>query len=276
MSEAHDGTAQPVAENAAPVDQVAEDQATATAEDGDTGDDAAAAGDQTEGDGQQPKPRKSPQERIDEVTRARREAERDRDYWREQALANQQPAKPARETAEDAEPDPSDYEHGELDARFIRDHATYHAKRTFREENAQAEAQRQRQGQLATFEAKADAFSEKTPDYYDVVGSDFGKVARLCTPVMGDAILASEAGPELAYHLAKSPSEARRIAALNPLAQAMELGKLAQRLASPPAPTPKTATDAPAPTPQVRGAGGRFTVAADTDDFAAFEKQYGV
>lgn len=274
MSEANEGAPEGVTEDTAPVDQVA-DQTDAQVEEGDTGDDAAAA--QNEGEGEQPaKPRRSAQERINEAIKAQREAERERDFYREQALRQQQPQQPKQEAQGDAEPDPNDYEYGATDARYIEDRAVFRARQEFERQHAAREAERTRQGQIATFEAKADALSEKTPDFYDVVGPDFGKVARLCTPVMSDAIMASEAGPELAYHLAKSPAEARRIAALPPLAQAMELGKIAQKLASPPAPTPKTATDAPAPTPQVRGAGGRFTVAPDTSDFAAFEKQYGV
>jgi hypothetical protein len=56
--------------------------------------------------------------------------------------------------------------------------------------------------------------------------------------------------------------------------QARELTLLETRLTPAAKPTPKTATDAPEPPPQARGAGGQFKVAADTDDFAAFEKQY--
>jgi hypothetical protein len=277
MSETHDGAAPAVTEDTAAVlTDATETEAPATAEDGDLGDDAAAETDAGD-EGEQPKRKQTVQERINEKTRLQREAERERDYWREQAMRTQQP-QPRQEpkaAAEDAEPDPNDYEHGELDARFIREHATYHAKKAFREEQARTEAERTRSQQLSAFETAADAEAQKHPDFYDVVGRDFGRTAAVCTPVMSDAIVASPDGPTLAYHLAKNPAEARRIAALTPLAQAVELGRLSAKLASPPAPTAKTATDAPAPTPQVRGQGGRFTVAPDTDDFAAFEKQFG-
>jgi len=274
MSETNEGAAQAVTEDTAAVlTDVAEDQAPAQAEEGDTGDDAAAATDETQ-EGQQPKPRRSAQERINEAIRAQREAERERDFFREQAM-RQAPPKQEAKPAEDAEPDPNNYEHGELDARFIREHAIYHAKQAFREEQAQAEAQRAQVNRVSTFNQAAEAAAAKHPDFYNVVGHDFGRVAALCTPVMSDAVLENKAGPELAYHLAQNPSEARRIAALTPLAQAMELGALAHRLASPPAPTAKTATDAPAPTPQVRGAGGQFKPAPDTEDFEAFRRTYG-
>jgi hypothetical protein len=246
-----------------------------------SGDDAAAATDEPQ-EGQQPKRRQSVQERIDEKTRLQKEAERraeqaerDREYWREQALRNQQAPSRQDQQAEEAEPNPEDYEHGTLDVRFITDLATFRANKAFEARRAAEDRDRERYSRVSAFNQAAEALAEKTPDFYEVVGEDFGRVARVCTQVMTDALLSSEAGPQLGYHLAKNPSEARRIAALPPLAQAMAIGELKQKLASPPAPTPKTATDAPAPTPQVRGAGGRFTVAPDTDDFAAFEKQYG-
>lgn len=43
---------------------------------------------------------------------------------------------------------------------------------------------------------------------------------------MHDAIVTSEKGPEIAYQLAKNPDEARRIAALSPVRQIAELGKI--------------------------------------------------
>jgi hypothetical protein len=79
----------------------------------------------------------------------------------------------------------------------------------------------------------------------------------------------------LADHLGRNPSELQRLSALPPTLQAYELAKLEQRLATPATPAPKTVSDAPSVTPQVRGTAGRFAPAPDTDDFAAFEKTYG-
>lgn len=261
-----------IEDTAAAVTDAAETDAQAQGEE-QSGDDAAAAAEP--GEGEQPKPRKSAQERIDEVTKARREAERvaeearrDAEYWREQAMRHQPQAQ---QPAEEGEPDPASYEHGELDARFIADRATYHALKTFREEQARQTAQTRMQTQLQTFEAR---LSEQFPEG-EPVGVQRLRALRELSPAIQEVILDSEIGPKLADHLGTNPRELTRISALTPLQQARELTKLEMKLASPPAPTPKTATDAPAPTPQVRGAGGRFTVAPDTDDFAAFEKQFG-
>lgn len=278
MSEAHEGAAPAVSEDTSAADQVTEE--TQAQGDEQSGDDAAAATDEGQA---QPKPKKSVQERIDELTAARREAERDRDFYREQALRNQPTQQPQaqqrqQDPEQDPEPDPSDYEHGELDARFIRDHATYHARLTFREEMQRERAAEEHARARADLQRRADELAAKHPDFHDVVGDNFAKVAPLLTEVMGTAMSNVPEGAELAYHFAKNPADARRIAALPPIAQAVELGKLVNRLAAPQQasrPPPKTATDAPDPIPQARGAGGRFTVAPDTDDFSAFEKQFG-
>jgi len=242
-----------------------------------SGDDAAAAA-----AAEAAKPKKTAQERIDEVTAARRAAERraEEAERREQALldrlSNKTPA-PAPQggpSQDDEEPKPDKYEFGDLDANFIRDHATYHARKAFREEQAKATEANERRAALAKFDARADEIASKHDDFFDVVGADFSKAVKLGTPQMNQAIVESEIGPDLAYHLAKNPAEARRIAALSPISQVREIGRLEARLSEPSAPKAKTATDAPPATPQVRGAGGQFKVAADTTDFAAFEKAY--
>lgn len=274
MTDETQGAPEGVADDtAAALDTAAETTAAPVA---DTGEDAAAATD--DGEGHAPKPKQTAQERIAELTRARREAERqservarDAEYWREQALRNQ-PAPQAQAAPADAgEPDPNAYEHGELDVRFIRDHATYHAKKAFREEAAQHAQQTRTQTALQTFDQKV------AQDYPDGEPDGIQHLRRLpaLSSVITEVILDSEIGPKLADHLGQNARELARISALPPIQQARELTKLELKLATPPAPTAKTATDAPAPTPQVRGSSGRFTVAADTNDFAAFEKQFG-
>lgn len=96
---------------------------------------------------------------------------------------------------------------------------------------------------------------------------------------MAQAIRTSEVGPELAYCLACNPEEAHRIAALPHASQIREIGRLEGRLhqhaEARVEPVRKTATTAPEPPPMLRGGGGRFVIAPDTSDFAAFDKQYG-
>lgn len=260
MSEETQGAAEAVTETAA--DQVA-DQTEAQVQEGESGDDAAAETDQPE----QPR-RKSAQDRIDELTRARREAEREAEHWRSIAQQQREPAPAKPEPKADDEPDPASYEYGETDLNYVKDLARYEARQEFRKQAQEEAAQRQAQEIAQGYAQREEATAAKYDDYEKAVY----RSQWVCTPVMADAIKTSEAGPEVAYHLAKNPTEARRIAALSPIAQVRELTRLEVRLTS--APPAKSATEAPEPPPQARGAGGKFSVSPDTDDFAAFDKQY--
>jgi len=104
----------------------------------------------------------------------------------------------------------------------------------------------------AAYNARADAFREKHPDFEEVTG----KVKFSESPEMVVGIVESEVGPEIAYYLGQHPEEAKRIMAL-PTASAIEraIGRLEQKLSTPaqkesPAPAPP-----PAPPEKVGGSG---------------------
>lgn len=242
-------------------DQVAADQQ----EDDNSGDDAAAATDEPA-----PKPRKSAQERIDEITAKHREAEREAEYWRTKALQGPEP-KPTAQPEPAGRPDPATYDEGAYDPRYVEDVAAWRADQIVNQRLNEERHQTRMQTAIQRFDAKT---AELYPD-----GEPAGLVALRRAPnlpnAIADVILGSDIGPKLAEHLGDNPREFNRLSALPPHLQAYELGKLEARLAAPAAPKPKTATDAPEPTPQVRGAGGRFAVDAATDDFMAFQKQFG-
>lgn len=160
------------------------------------GDDAAAA----------PKRKHWAHERIDELTRQRREAERQAEYWR--AMANQK-----------ANIDDLDYD-DQIAARVTTRQ---------REEMAQSAEYAVRSVSQQVFEAREAGIRERYADY-DIVAKN---PSLPVTSEMAEVILESEAGPELAYHLGKNPAEAARIARLNPRLQAAELGKLEARLTAP-------------------------------------------
>lgn len=226
----------------------------------------------------EPKPKQTAAERIAEVTRARREAER-RAEAAERRLAELE--KPKTETpapASDGEPDPTQFEYGEADPQFIRALARFEARQEFAEQSARERQTKQVQEQDRSWETAQDAARSKYADYDEVVTEGANEGKWPCTPQMAHAIKTSEAGPDVAYHLASNPADARRIAALDPFSQIRELGKLEGRLSAPAPKEPpkgKTATDAPAPPEgQARGAGGKFTVSDDTDDFKSFEAKH--
>lgn len=78
---------------------------------------------------------------------------------------------------------------------------------------------------------------------------DFRKVLEEAPPVsqtLAQAVLAADNSSDIAYYLAKNQVETQRIAGMGPVAQAIEIGKLAYKLSLPPAKS-KTISGAPVP-----------------------------
>lgn len=212
-----------------------------------------------------PKPKKTANERIAELTAKQRQAERDaaaKDeearYWRDQALRNQPAPAPQ---ANDGKPTSDQFESYDDYVEALTD---WKAENTV---NARLAAQQQQstiQTRVQTFEQRvATQFPDGEPE-----GLSALRRAPSLPEGVQEVILSSENGPKLADHLGNNPAELRRLSSLTPTMQAFELAKLEQRLAAP----PKTATTAPAPHPTARGNGGRFETPPDTNDFAAFER----
>lgn len=168
--------------------------------------------------------------RIDELTRYRREAERERDYWREMAMrGNPQPAK-----AEDPPP-PAAPKIPSL-ADFEYDESKYQAAlmeftkaEARREAEAVLKAEREREAQeraVKTWTEKAAEFAKSKPDYAEKVNDP---TLPISTPMV-KVIQASEIGPEVAYHLAENRELAAEIARLPAEAAAFAIGRLEGRL----------------------------------------------
>ncbi|PIB91285.1 hypothetical protein [Caulobacter sp. FWC2] len=249
--------------------------------------------DPAEGDEPQPepeaaaKPKKTAQQRIDELTWKAAEAERREQAIQkrlEEALAGKAPPTDQRQAQTDGAPDPNDYEFGDEDAAYIRDHARFEVRQEMRRE-FDAERQREQADQAlaksreAFSQRKAEAFPDGDPDGFTA----FCALPEVPTG-LNDIIMVSEVGPQLADYYGANKNELERLSALPLHLQVYEIAKVEGRLAATtaapaqaettPPPKPKIATDAPSPAPQVRGSGGQFKVSPDTDDFSAFEKAY--
>lgn len=193
------------------------EQSTTEAESSEAGDDTPAA----------PRKKHWAHERIDELTRQRREAERSAEYWKAKA-------------AQTVDVDSLDYEEG----------------------IAERVQQRTRKEQAETASSSATMLAQEAFGYRETIArekfADYDTVARNpsvpITPAMAEIIRDSDLGPDIAYHLGKNVQEAAKIAALPANRQAVELGKLEARLSAP-RPLPK---QPPAPVQPVSGiaAGG--------------------
>lgn len=227
------------------------------------------------------------QARINEVTRARREAERERDYWRERASGvggdgstsgvdlperpeSMDPRSRGPAGRDEREGDDLNLSNGDVDPAELLAHLRDAAREELMAEAAAYGEAHAAHEAAVVWEDRQASFASQRPDYVEAVMG----AAWACSEVMADAIQDSDAGPALAYHLARNPDEASRIAALSPLGQVRALGRIEAGLAEE-AGLVLAVSHAPPPPPSVRGSGGRFRPAPDTDDFAAFDRAYG-
>lgn len=242
----------------------ADKEGTAASPNGDGSAAEATDGDGQAGEGQQ-KPKKPGggfQRRIDELTRQREDAARDRDHWRD--LAMRQSGKPAADGKQpdpDAPPSPEQFE--SYDKYLVA-----LAKHDIRKENRAADEQRRRDASAErarerqqTFRERCDEAADRYEDFQEVAFDNSVQV----TPAMGEVIMESDKGPDLAYWLGSHPDEASRIAKLPPLAAARELGKIEAKLS---VPTPRKTTKAPDP---VKTVGGKGAATKNPDDMSTEE-----
>lgn len=135
--------------------------------------------------------------------------------------------RPARKDFDD--PDAYDAALVEWSSKTAADAARAEAAREFEAKTVaekQAEVERIQKEQsdavLTQWQDKRTKALEEFPDYEAVVEADD---LQISIP-MRDAIMAADNGPALAYHLGKNPAEASRIAALNPMMQLIEMGRM--------------------------------------------------
>ena len=193
------------------------------------------------------KPRTGVQKRLDELTRNWRQAERDRDHWREQAT-RQPPQQP-----QAAQGEPTLEQFGGDPAKFYAEHARWAAREVLRQEKEEQAKQKKEESKREKdkkFAERAGKARDKYEDFDDLV---FNDSTLPITPDMADYISESEDGPEVAYWLAKNPQEAHRIAQMNGRDADRALARIEARISTP-APTPaapKPVTNAPPPPQRV-------------------------
>lgn len=188
------------------------------------------------------------------------------------------------EPDQDTPPDPQDYKFGDLDGKYISDLARYETRKEIREEQARraqaqeherrSEAREIAQSKFRNFETEGLA---RYPDFYEVVTETAKNKEWPLSDFLGALIVDSEHGPDIAYHLARNPEEAKEVYNMPPAKQARWFGRREAVLSSEAQdaggkPAMKVSRAPDAPSHRVRGSGDKAPVAADTQDFAAFER----
>lgn len=261
------------------------------------------------------KPKATVADRIGKAVKAQRTAERERDAALRRAEVAEallkngpakndskgdltDPAKKGKDAPVAGEPDPKDFEFGELDARYIRAVARFDAEQAIAASKAkdkeawhtaaQQEATAKFQELKAAFE---EAGTDKYPDFEEIVMEGARNKEWELSDGLGALLFESEHGPDIAYMLASDPKLAHKIAAMPVLKQASWLGQEEAKLSAgsgakadkdakggadesankPAGSSSAKVSKAPAPIARARGQGSASSVSGDTTDFAAFE-----
>lgn len=179
---------------------------------------------------------------------ARQEAQREREAResleaRLRALEQQQA--PVQVQSDNSKPRPENFDDAFQYAEAL---AQYEARRIINEERAREQAVKQAEEQskkLTTWAERVNKAKEEFADYDDMVSSS----DVVIHDVLRDAIIDSDVGPKILYHLAENDEYAKKVASM-PLPMALkELGKLEARYSDSPEEKPVAARKSKAPPP---------------------------
>ena len=209
---------------------------------------------------QEEKPKANPklERRFSEITKQREEARKEAQTEREArqalearlAVLERQPAPQAPKV--DEEPQPSQFNDAFEYAKALAEYTADQRIGEMRRQDAEAKQAQERQKVIETWASKVQAAKASMPDFDDIVASSDVVV----NDDIRDAILESDVGPQILYHLAENDDVAKRIAGLTPKQALREIGKLEARFEvkeTKPEPTPITRSKAPAPINPLRG-----------------------
>ncbi len=203
--------------------------------------------------------------KLDKAYKARAEAQARAEFLQKELETARQASAPK---APDGEPrleqfdfDPEKY--AAAKAEFAKTQTAKDFETKQRQETMKAEHQRL----VSSWEEKAERGADKYDDWQETVGE-----LQLNSPFVA-AIMEADNGDDIAHYLGKHAKDAQRIAALPPLSQAREIGKLEAKLLLEPV-KPKTPSKAPAPITPLTGVAQVATdVPSEEDDMATWIKK---
>ncbi len=182
--------------------------------------------------------------RTNRLYKQNAELKAERDLYRQQAEKAQAPAAAA--TAMEGAPDPAKFTDITEYTKAVTEWAKAENAKELTAKQQQEQVTRRQQALTESWETASERGAAKYEDFEPVVGP------LEPTSPWSIAIMQCENADDVAYYLGKNLSEAKRIIALEPLAQIREIGKLEAKLLATP-PTPKPASKAPAPINPVQG-----------------------
>lgn len=207
---------------------------------------------------------KSPvQDRIDELTRARREAEREAEFWRQRANPAKPEAVAERPTADKFA---SQEEYVEALVEWKAEQKVSEALKARDAETAKSAEQRARETKTQTFARRVEQAKTSISDFDAVVSAADVDVAQH----VSEALIDSEKGAELLYHLAKNPDIVDKLNRMSQREADREIGRIEATLGQVSKPPVKT-SKAPEP---MRPAGRGAATSATADPSKMSHEEY--
>ena len=204
------------------------------------------------------KPNPKLEKRFSELTKQREMARQEADRERQRAAdlearleALERGSKPVKQDEPNKEPQPSDFTDAFEYAKALAEYSTAKALENRDKQEAERKANEERQKVMTSWQTKLEAAKSELPDYEDMIASSDVVVSDQ----VRDAILESDVGPKILYHLAENPEAATKISGMSLTSALREIGRLEARFEKT-AEAPKPAvrkSNAPAPINPIRG-----------------------
>ena len=166
----------------------------------------------------------------------------------------------------DAEPQPSQFQDAFEYAKALAEYSAEKALKDRDRQEAERKANEERATLYKSWNEKLEATKAELPDYEEMIASSDVVVSDQ----IRDAILESDVGPKILYHLAENPEVAQALNSKSVISALREIGKLEARFekAEPKEEAKREpvvkASKAPAPINPIKGSAGSVEV-ADTD-----------
>ena len=220
------------------------------------------------------KPNPKLEKRFSELTRQREDARKEAQREREQRESLESRLKELEQRANPAPVQSSVYEkpqpHQFTDAfeyaEALSEWSAEQALLNRDKQEAERKANDERQKMLNDWQKRLDAAKSDLPDYEDMVASSDVQVSD----AVRDAILESDVGPRILYHLAENPEIAEKLNAGSMISALRQIGKLEAQFEKKETPVaeskPSVArSKAPAPINPIKGSSGVVDVGVDTN-----------
>jgi hypothetical protein len=208
--------------------------------------------------------------RFDEVTKqrdlAKQEAEQARIRTQElelelQAIKSQAAPK---EQSRDEKPRPDQFVDAFEYAEALADWSAENAVMRARQEDVERKIQEERSKVIDVWNKKLEATKAELPDFEDMVAS----ADVMVSDQVRDAILESDVGPRILYHLAENPELAEMISKSSLITALRQIGKLEARFEKTEPKEVKTVAQkskAPAPISPIKAGTSEQVIVTDTD-----------